>query len=316
MTLEPKSGTISTPTSPVTQSEILRILQREQDHAISLLSLSPLLSSLLVSYANRATPHESASTPSPESEEWNTLRNSITALREENGRLRSENREILLKLEAAEASQGGFRSHISSLEEVNAAQRNEINSLRRGLVETKDLYERVMKDWNVEKAAYQTRISGIEVGRRLRHPRESIMLTGHSCEQVELVELKQALAEKQIKISNLERRLPNDSPPVGPVLQIPQQQARSRNSLTPSEATDTPHTWALSVGGGEQVPEMLSALIHPREVEVATHPPNLNEKARPQPLPRGPPAPPKSQPQPHQQKSSRGGWLKALNDSF
>src|ERR1700759_2409135 len=111
-----------------------------------LLSLSPLLSSLFVSYANRATSLESASsTPPAESEEWKTLQNSVTTLREENEKLQSENREMLLKLEAAQASQDGLRSHISSLREVNASQQYEANSLRKELIETKDLYERVMK---------------------------------------------------------------------------------------------------------------------------------------------------------------------------
>lgn len=128
-----------------------------------LLSLSPLLSSLFVSYANRAASHESTSSTPLESEEWKILQNSITTLREENEKLQSENREIFQKLEAAQASQEGSRSHISSLGQVNAAQQNEISSLRKELVESKDLYERVMKDCNAEKAAYQTRISGIEV---------------------------------------------------------------------------------------------------------------------------------------------------------
>jgi chromosome segregation ATPase len=173
---------MSSPTTPATPSEVLGIFQREQEHAMFLLSLSPLLSSLFVSYANRAASHESASStsaPSPENEEWKKkLQNIVAALREENGKLRSENREVSLKLETEQASQEGFRSHISSLEQVNAAQQNENKSLRKELVEARDLYEQVMKGWNAEKAAYQTRISGVEVGFRLCQPGESIVLIG------------------------------------------------------------------------------------------------------------------------------------------
>lgn len=43
---------------PATQNDLLRI-QREQGHAIALLSLSPLLPNLFVSYANRAAALES-----------------------------------------------------------------------------------------------------------------------------------------------------------------------------------------------------------------------------------------------------------------
>ena len=135
---------------------------------MSLLSLSPLLSSLFLSYANRAASFGSSfPIPSPESEEWKTIHDNIKTLREEDSRLKSENREIILKLDAAEASREGFCSHISSLEEINAAQRVENNSLRKGFVESKDLYERAMKDWNAEKAAYQARISSLEVGLKL-----------------------------------------------------------------------------------------------------------------------------------------------------
>jgi len=257
-----------------------------------LLSLSPLLSSLFVSYANRAASHRSASsTPSHESEEWKAFQSTVTVFREENERLQSENREMVLKLEAAEASNEGFRSHISSLRQVNAAQQSEVNSLRKELVETKDLYERVMKDWNGEKAAYQTRISGI---------------------QTEVVELKQSVAEKQGKILSLERQLPSlpsDNPPIRPIRQTPPQ-VRPGNSLTSSEASATPRLRTLSLEGGEEVPGLSSAPIHTREVDVPTPPPGLNEKVKPQPPPSKP------QPQPHQQKLSRGGWLKALNDSF
>ena len=136
-----------------------------------LLSLSPLLSSLFVTYANRAASLESTSASSSENGGWKMLRDSITALREENEKLQTENREMVSKLEVAQASQEGLRSHISSLGEINAAHQNEVNSLQKELVESKDLYERVMKDWNVEKTAYQTRISDIEVGSRLCEPR-------------------------------------------------------------------------------------------------------------------------------------------------
>lgn len=148
-----------------------------------LLSLSPLLSSLFVSYANRTTSLRSASsTLSLESDKWKTFQKSITALREENEKLRSENRDIVLKLEAAQASQHGFRLHISSLEQVKAARQSEIDYLRKELVESKDLYERVIRDCNAEKAAHQTRSSGIEVGLRFHQSSELIVLIEKSCE--------------------------------------------------------------------------------------------------------------------------------------
>ncbi|KAF9642245.1 hypothetical protein BDM02DRAFT_3273540, partial [Thelephora ganbajun] len=117
------AGPIASSLSLATQNDILAILQREQDHAVLLLSLSPLLSSLFISYADRAVTLQSASvTPSPESMEWKALQSNIAALREENEKLKSENRELAVKLATAEASQEAFRSQVSSLKEVNATQ--------------------------------------------------------------------------------------------------------------------------------------------------------------------------------------------------
>ncbi|KAF9642361.1 hypothetical protein BDM02DRAFT_3124627 [Thelephora ganbajun] len=154
---------------------------------MSLLSLSPLLSSLFVSYANRAAALESASaTPSPESEEWRALQSNIAALREGNEELKSENRELAVKLATAEASQEAFRSQVSSLKEVNTTQQGDIKSLQVELVEAKDAYDRLLMNSDAERAAHQIRISDHEVQR---------------------AELKEAVVEQQIKISKLERQV-------------------------------------------------------------------------------------------------------------
>ena len=160
-------GPITASLSPATQSDILGILQREQDHAMALLSSSPLLSSLFVSYANRAAALESASsTPSPESEEWKTLQTIIAELREENGELKSENFGVTGKLEAAVASQEAFRSQVLSLKEINTTQQDDIKSLRAELTEAEDNYDRFMVDSNMEKASLQVQVSDLEVGAR------------------------------------------------------------------------------------------------------------------------------------------------------
>ena len=108
---------------------------------MALLSLSPLLSSLFLSYANQAAALELASvTPSLEIKEWNTLQTTIAALREENKKLKSETHEMAERLEAAEASQDSFCSQISSLKEVNAAQQDDIKSLWAELFKAGDKY--------------------------------------------------------------------------------------------------------------------------------------------------------------------------------
>ncbi|KAF9642360.1 hypothetical protein BDM02DRAFT_2310510 [Thelephora ganbajun] len=163
-TLFSKAGPIASPLSLATQNDILAILQREQDHAVSLLSLSPLLSSLFISYADRAVTLESVSvTPSPESKEWRALQSDIAALREENSKLKSENRELAVKLATAEASQEAFRSQVTSLKEVNATQQGDIKSLQVELVKAKDTYDQLLMDSDAERATHQIHISDLEV---------------------------------------------------------------------------------------------------------------------------------------------------------
>jgi len=160
----PRIGPITNPLPPATQADVLGILQREQDRAIALLSSSPLLTSLFVSYANQAAALESASaTPSPESEEWKTLQNAIVTLQKELEKLESANLEVTNGLEAAEASREAFRSQVSSLKEVNTTRENDIKSLGAELAEAKENYDRLMVDSNAEKAALQIRVLDLEV---------------------------------------------------------------------------------------------------------------------------------------------------------
>jgi len=153
---------------PPTENDILGILQREQDHAVALLSSSPLLSSLFVSYANRAATLESASaTPSPESEEWKALRDTVTALQEENEKLKSENLEVVRKLEVAVASREAFCSQVSSLKEVNTTQQDDIGLLQVELAQAKDEYNRLMVGSNTEGATLRIQVSDLEVSIRI-----------------------------------------------------------------------------------------------------------------------------------------------------
>ena len=131
---------------------------------MTLLSLSPLLSSLFVSYANRTAALESAFSALPaESEERKALQATVAALQEENEGLKLENLEVTGRLEAATASQEAFRSQVSSLKETNTTQQNNVQSLRAELVETKDKYSRFVVGSNAERAALQIQVLDLEV---------------------------------------------------------------------------------------------------------------------------------------------------------
>ena len=155
-------GPIPNSLSPATQNDALEILQREQDRAIVLLSSSPLLTSLLVSYANQVAALESTFTTPPESER-KVLQNTIAALQEEIRVLKSENFEMAEGLEAAKVSLEASCSQVSSLQEVNTTQQDDIRSLRAELIEAKEKYNRLIEDSDAEKTAFQIQVLDLEV---------------------------------------------------------------------------------------------------------------------------------------------------------
>jgi len=156
-------GPITNSLSPATQGDILAILQREQDHAMSLLSLSPLLSSLFISYANRTAALELASaTPSPESEDRKALQATVTALREKNDKLESENRDMAGKLEAAASSQEAFRALVAALKEDVEDQQNNFRNLKEQYAEGNHRYNRLVEESTVERAAFRAQVLDLE----------------------------------------------------------------------------------------------------------------------------------------------------------
>jgi len=131
---------------------------------MSLLDLSPLLADLFLSYANRAAALEpEPATSSPESEERKALREIITALLEENQKLKSETRGMVRKLRATEVSKEVLRSRTSSLKEANTSQLDDISSLRGELVQVEDEYDRFMADSGAERAALRVEVLDLEV---------------------------------------------------------------------------------------------------------------------------------------------------------
>ena len=223
-----RTGSTASPLSTATQSDILGILQREQDRAISLLSLSPLLSSLFISYANRAAALESAAaTPSPSSEEWTALQTTVATLREENEKLKSENFEVTGKLEVAVASQEAFQSQVSSLRELNVTHQDDIKSLRSELSEAEEKYDQFVGSSNAERAAFQIQLFDLEVGTHIWSRIGRTYRRG-SYGQRQRAELKETVVEQQIKISTF--------------------RCQSLNSLSNLPATATPTEAAAARG--------------------------------------------------------------------
>jgi len=95
--------------------------------------------------------------------EWKAVQTATTTLQEEVEKLKMQNLEMIERLKAAAASQDTLRSQVSSLEEVNATQRDDIKSLRAELIEAKDRYDRLLTDSNGERAALRAQVFGPEV---------------------------------------------------------------------------------------------------------------------------------------------------------
>jgi len=147
---------------------------------MSLLSLSPLLSSLFISYANRTAALESASaTPSPESEDWKALQATVAALREKIDELESENRDMAGKLEAAAGSQEAFRALVAVLKEDAEIQQDGFRILTHQCTEGNDRYNRLVAESTAEKATLHAQILDLEV---------SIFIS--SCESNVVVEMR------------------------------------------------------------------------------------------------------------------------------
>ena len=142
---------------PATQIDALGIHRREQDCAIALLSSGPLFVSQV------AALEPASATPSPESEEWKNIQNTIVTLREEIKKLRSENLEMAGGLEVAEASLEALCSHVLSLKEANATQTDDIKTLRAELIEADVKYDRLVMDSNAERAALRVQVLDPEV---------------------------------------------------------------------------------------------------------------------------------------------------------
>ena len=117
-----------------------------------LLSSSPMLASLLLSYSNRT-----------ETERRRSFRGTIIKLLEENQRLKSEAIGVVQRLKATKASQKVVRSQVLSLKEASTTQQDTINSLREELDEVEDKYDRLMTDANAEKAALHVQVLDLEV---------------------------------------------------------------------------------------------------------------------------------------------------------
>ena len=102
-----------------TQKDILQIIRKEEDHAMSLLSASPLLSSLFLSYANKAATLDGPQAPSPIDLEWNEMKILNSRLQEEVASLRAQLDKQTGRAQMAEDCVEALRAQITSVKDAN-----------------------------------------------------------------------------------------------------------------------------------------------------------------------------------------------------
>ena len=101
------------------QRDILQIIRKEEDHAMSLLAASPLLSSLFLTYANRAATLDGPPTPSPIDLEWTEMKALNTRLQEEVASLRDQLNKETDRAKTAEDCVEALRAQLSSIKNAN-----------------------------------------------------------------------------------------------------------------------------------------------------------------------------------------------------
>lgn len=101
------------------QKDILQIIRKEEDHAMSLLAASPLLSSLFLAYANKAATLDGPAPPSPIDLEWTEMKALNNRLQEEVASLRAQLDKETDRAKTAEDCVEALRAQLSSVKDVN-----------------------------------------------------------------------------------------------------------------------------------------------------------------------------------------------------
>ncbi|KAF9645357.1 hypothetical protein BDM02DRAFT_3262963 [Thelephora ganbajun] len=102
-----------------TQRDILQIIRKEEDHAMSLLTASPLLSSLFLTYANRAATLDGPQAPSPIDVEWTEMKTLNSRLQEEIAVLQAQLNKETERAKTAEDCVEALRAQLSSVKDAN-----------------------------------------------------------------------------------------------------------------------------------------------------------------------------------------------------
>ena len=209
------------------QKDILQIIRKEEDQAMSLLAASPLLSSLFLTYANRAAALDGPPTPSPIDEEWSEMKALNTHLQEEVASLRAQLEKETDRANTAEDCVEAFRAQIASLKDANRdleeGMSDERTNLRMmSLLQAKHEKEAASTIAELRSVVEKEAVSNVHSLREITQ-----LTSGQGARAA----LSQVIADQQISLAQLKEK--NESP--SPLAHTPPNRAKPpRNGKSPA----------------------------------------------------------------------------------
>lgn len=234
-----KTSTLQDTTNPFsmanTQKDILQIIRKEEDHAMSLLAASPLLSSLFLTYANKAAALDGPQAPSPIDVEWTEMKALNNRLQEEVASLRAQLGKETDRAKLAEDCVEALRVQLSSVKDASGDFEMALSHERFMLDNTTSEYAKYKKDATDTIAELRTTM-GKEAAARAA--------------------LSQVIADQQTALAKLKEEnewAPKECPGT------PEKQDDFKNSWIKKERPGTPEkqesSWGIKPKGGVWTPK-------------------------------------------------------------
>jgi len=201
-----------------TQKDILQIIRKEEDHAMSLLAASPLLSNLFLTYANKAATLDGPSAPSPIDLEWTEMKAVNGRLQEEVASLRALLEKETERAKVAEDCVGALRAQVSSFRDTNG-------ELEKAVTEEGDRADEI----SFEFAKYKRDTAGTIT--ELRETAEK--------EAGARAALSQVIADQQVSLAQFKVMIAGPYPDPTPARERPVAREQMKNSIElPTDSKD------------------------------------------------------------------------------
>jgi len=196
---------------------------------MSLLSASPLLSSLFLTYANRAATLDGPAAPSPIDVEWTEMKELNSRLQEEVASLRDQLNKELDRAKVAEDCVEALRAQLSSVKSANRDLETEVSDERARLDKITSEYLTHKKETKNTIAELRNTVDKEAVSCPISPTRDPL-----TPQQSARAALSQVIAEQQISLAQLKEQNESPCPPPTVITRNYKKQARSNAPSNPS----------------------------------------------------------------------------------